>query len=228
MTTGIPHLCVCICTYKRLPFLKRLLTELAAQETDDLFTYSVVVADNDRERSAQRVVDEFAAAGSPMRVRYCVQPQQNIALTRNTAIAHADGDFIAFIDDDEWPIRRWLLTLFTACRDCDADGALGPVKPHFDEPPPTWVITGKFYARKVGGFAADFARWIVSHFATGQLLMLARYFHNMATLTIHFSRSIAAFFVLSMLSLIGSYVCLLREIFIATHTHLQRTLQMPM
>ena len=46
MTTGIPHLCVCICTYKRLPFLKRLLTELAAQETDDLFTYSVVVADN--------------------------------------------------------------------------------------------------------------------------------------------------------------------------------------
>src|SRR5437763_11371653 len=54
------------------------------------------------------------------------------------------------------------------------------------------VITGKFYARKVGGFAADFARWIVSHFATGQLLMLARYFHNMATLTIHFSRSIAA------------------------------------
>ena len=47
-------------------------------------------------------------------------------------------------------------------------------------------------------------------------------------LNAEFSRSIAAFFVLSMLSLIGSYVCLLREIFIATRTHLQRTLQMPM
>ena len=40
------------------------------------------------------------------------------------------------------------------------------------------------------------------------------------------SRSIAAFFVLSMLSLIGSYVCLLREIFIATRTHLRRAMQM--
>jgi hypothetical protein len=43
-------------------------------------------------------------------------------------------------------------------------------------------------------------------------------------LNAEFSRSIAAFFVLSMLSLIGSYVCLLREIFIATHTHLLRTM----
>src|SRR5436190_5149144 len=107
MTTEIPHVSVCICTYKRLPLLTRLLAELAAQDTDDLFTYSVVVADNDRERSAERVVDEFAAAGSPIGVSYCVQPQQNIALTRNTAIEHAPGDFIAFIDDDEWPTRRW-------------------------------------------------------------------------------------------------------------------------
>ena len=160
MTTEIPHVSVCICTYKRLPLLTRLLAELAAQDTDDLFTYSVVVADNDRERSAERVVDEFAAAGSPIGVSYCVQPQQNIALTRNTAIEHAPGDFIAFIDDDEWPTRRWMLTLFTTCRDCDADGVLGPVKPHFDEPPPRWVISGKFYDRPTypTGFVIDWRK----------------------------------------------------------------------
>jgi glycosyltransferase involved in cell wall biosynthesis len=147
MTNAMPHICVCICTYKRLPFLRRLLAELAGQETGGLFTFSVVVADNDRERSAARVVDEFVAAGSGLRVDYCVQPQQNIALTRNTAIEHAHGDFIAFIDDDEWPTPQWMLTLFTACRDRDADGVLGPVKPHFDEQPPTWVVSGKFYDR---------------------------------------------------------------------------------
>src|SRR6266704_1542729 len=116
MTTETPHVCTCRCTHKRLPFLRRLLAELAAQETGGLFTFSVVVADNDREQSAARVVDEFLATGSTIRVTYCVQPQQNIALTRNTAIEYADGDFIAFIDDDEWPTARWLLTLFTACR----------------------------------------------------------------------------------------------------------------
>jgi glycosyltransferase involved in cell wall biosynthesis len=138
---------VCICTYKRLPFLKRLLAELAAQDTDGQFTYSVVVADNDAHQSAATMVTESAAAAPHMQPAYCVEPRQNIALTRNKAIEHAKGDFIAFIDDDEWPTRRWLVTLYNACRDYEADGALGPVKPHFDEPPPRWVITGKFYDR---------------------------------------------------------------------------------
>src|SRR3954468_12143650 len=100
--TKTPHLCVCICTYKRLPFLRRLLAELDTQETDGLFTYSVVIADNDRDESARRVVDERTVT-STLQVSYCVEPRQNIALTRNKAIEHAHGDFIAFIDDDEWP-----------------------------------------------------------------------------------------------------------------------------
>ncbi len=47
MTTALPHICVCICTYKRRSYLERLLRELINQQTDDRFTYSVIVADND-------------------------------------------------------------------------------------------------------------------------------------------------------------------------------------
>ena len=157
--SGIPHISVCICTYKRLPFLRRLLAELAAQATDGLFTYSVVVADNDRHESAKAVVEEWSA-GSTLQVDYCLEPRQNIALTRNQAIANAKGDFIAFIDDDEWPTSSWLLTLFRACRDYGVDGALGPVKPHFDEQPPRWVVAGKFYDRPSypTGFVIDWRK----------------------------------------------------------------------
>jgi succinoglycan biosynthesis protein ExoM len=173
MTIAQEHICVCICTHKRIDFLKRLLTELAVQETGGLFTYSVVVADNDRDRSAAPVVDEFVAAGSGIRIDYCMQPQQNIALTRNTAVEHAHGDFIAFIDDDEWPTRRWLLTLFRACRDCEADGVLGPVKPHFDEQPPRWVVSGRFYDRPTypTGFVIDWKKG-----RTGNVLLKRRIF----------------------------------------------------
>ena len=156
----LPHICVCICTYKRLPFLKRLLAELAAQETDGLFTYSVVVADNDRQQSAAAVLDEFAAAAPSLHATYCVEPRQNIALTRNKAIEHASGDFVAFIDDDEFPTSRWLVTLFTACQRYGVDGVLGPVKPHFDEQPPRWVIDGRFYDRPSypTGFVIDWRK----------------------------------------------------------------------
>lgn len=62
MNKEIPHISVCVLTYKRLAFLKRLLSKIADQETDGLFGYSIVVIDNDSLRSAQAVVLEFADA----------------------------------------------------------------------------------------------------------------------------------------------------------------------
>jgi succinoglycan biosynthesis protein ExoM len=146
MTEKHPHISVCICTYKRPDFLKRLLGELGRQDTGGLFTYSIVVADNDHLRSGERVVADFAVA-SPISIRYCVEPRQNIAQARNKAIMNAKGDFVAFIDDDEFPIRQWLLALFKTLKEYKVDGVLGPVKPHFDAEAPQWVIEGGFYDR---------------------------------------------------------------------------------
>lgn len=140
---GVPHISVCICTYKRPDLLRLLLQELAAQDTEHLFTYSAVVVDNDPAESAR----EVASGSRTLAVRYVVQPVQSIPLTRNMAVVNSYGEFIAFIDDDEFPTRRWLLTLFRACRDYHVDGVLGPVKPHFDQQPPGWVIRGGFYDR---------------------------------------------------------------------------------
>jgi len=140
------HISVCTCTYKRPHLLSRLLKELGDQDTGGLFTYSLVVVDNDYLRSAEGVVSAFAAT-SMIPVLYCVEPQQNIARARNKAVENAHGDFVSFIDDDEFPTRSWLLTLFKACHEYGVDGVLGPVRPHFDEKPPKWVVKGKFYER---------------------------------------------------------------------------------
>src|SRR2546426_506134 len=111
MAANTSHISVCICTYKRPQLLKRLLEELAKQDPAGKFTYSIMVADNDHTQSAKPLVSEFAAI-SPVPIKYCVEPEQNIARVRNKAIAGADGDFIAFIDDDEFPTRGWLHSLF--------------------------------------------------------------------------------------------------------------------
>jgi len=80
-------------------------------------------------------------------VVYCVEPRQNIALARNKAVENAQGDFIAFIDDDEFPTPRWLLFLFRTHAANRADGVLGPVRCRFDEVPPKWVFKSKLYDR---------------------------------------------------------------------------------
>jgi succinoglycan biosynthesis protein ExoM len=159
MTSETNHISVCVCTYKRPRLLRRLLQGVREQDTSGLFTYSIVVVDNDQSRSAEPVVSEFAT-GSTIPVQYCLEPQQSIALARNRAIENSDGEFIAFIDDDEFPTQTWLLTLFNALNEYKVDGVLGPVKPHFDNEPPRWVVEGKFYDRPSypTGFVIDWRK----------------------------------------------------------------------
>ena len=78
-----------------------------------LFTYSVLVVDNHSAESAKGVVGSFASIGGHA-VNYFVEPEQNIACARNKALANASGQFIAFIDDDEYPENDWLFQLL-AC-----------------------------------------------------------------------------------------------------------------
>jgi succinoglycan biosynthesis protein ExoM len=143
-----PHVCVCICTYRRPLLLKRLLEELNQQETGDLFSFSVVVCDNDQAKSAEAVIADVRPSYS-VSIKYCVEPSQNIALARNKVVENATGEFLAFIDDDEFPAPGWLLKLFKTCNEYNVDGVLGPVLRHFDEIPPVWLRKSRFYVRRV-------------------------------------------------------------------------------
>src|SRR5579883_137369 len=145
-TPCIPRITVCICTYKRTRLLAALLKALDDQITESLFALDVVVVDNDREASAATVTEQFAAS-SRLTVIYRVEPKQGIALARNLAVANATGDFVAFIDDDEFPPPQWLATLFKTCVTRSVDGVLGPVQPHIEAGTPQWVIKGNFYNR---------------------------------------------------------------------------------
>jgi glycosyltransferase involved in cell wall biosynthesis len=140
------HICVCICTYKRPQLLDGLLNKLQAQKTGQVFSYSIVVADNDHEESAKNIVVARRHT-SIVSIEYAVEPRKHIALARNKAIQNAKGDFLAFIDDDEMPVDDWLYNLHRACLQYNADGVLGPVKPIFETQPPQWVVRAQLFER---------------------------------------------------------------------------------
>lgn len=146
MSIHPPRISVCICTFKRPALLARLLEALSRQQTDGRFSFDIVVSDDDEAHSARPVVDAFAVRESTA-VTYCSDPQQNIALARNNALRHANGEFIAFIDDDEFPEPEWLAHMLETCERYKVAGVLGPVRPHFDAPPPEWLVKGRFCER---------------------------------------------------------------------------------
>lgn len=135
------HVTVCVPTFKRSHMLHALLRMIIDQYTGGLFTMSVVVVDNDPDLSAHGVVEGFLK-NTGQELLYLPLPHPNIASARNLAVRASTGDYVAFIDDDEYPTERWLFSLVTTIQQYRVSAVLGPVLPHFDVPPPGWVKRG--------------------------------------------------------------------------------------
>src|SRR5687768_1859388 len=174
MVNCMDHITICVCTYKRPTLLLKLLNEVAAQETAGRFTFSVSIVDNDAEKSAEAVVSDYLKR-APYPIIYDSEPEQNIALARNRSVQNATGNYIAFIDDDEYPEPTWLLELYRTCRDFSADGVLAPVKPYFEGPAPRWATEGSFYNRPEHGTGYVIT---LSDARTGNVLLKRSVFGN--------------------------------------------------
>ena len=140
------HINVCICSYQRPDLLRRSLKSLGEQDTKGRFSFSLVVADNDALESGRSVVSEIAG-DFPVPITYCTETRRSISHARNKALEHANGDAIAFIDDDEFAERDWLHNLYVALAEHPVAGVLGPVRPFFDVEPPAWIRKGRFCER---------------------------------------------------------------------------------
>src|SRR5438105_1040200 len=150
-------LTVCIATYRRSDRLDLVLQDLKRQTR---LPDEIVVVDNDASGSARPVVDSHRTAMPSLPIHYEIQPQRNIALTRNRTVALANGDWLAFIDDDERAPETWLAQLLTAADKHQAHAVLAPVVPVVPEDAPAWIKRGRFY---------DFARM-----TSGELVPLNR------------------------------------------------------
>jgi glycosyltransferase involved in cell wall biosynthesis len=132
---------VAIPSFRRPSGLQRLLDALAVLETSA--QVSVLVADNDalRHEGADLCVSVAAQYRWPLSA--LIVAERGIAQTRNALIAHAlggtDADFIAMLDDDEWPEPHWLEALLAMQRATGADVVHGAVLRAFEKSPPAWA-----------------------------------------------------------------------------------------
>ena len=134
---------ICVATFRRPALLERLLTDLLAQQLPDGVSTHIIVVDNDAQESARPVIAAFQATSAS--VEYLTQPEQNIALTRNRALDHSQGELIAFIDDDESAPVGWLATLLATMERHAADVVLGPVTGILPPNAPDWIAKGRFF-----------------------------------------------------------------------------------
>jgi succinoglycan biosynthesis protein ExoM len=146
MFSKITSIDICIATYKRPEGLKKLLESIKLQHLSENLKLRLIVIDNDPEKSAQNVVYNVFL-NSDINYIYDIQPEKNIALTRNKALEYAIADYIIFIDDDEWVKPDWIEILLETSQKYNADVVFGSVIQHFPPDTPEWIIKGGFFNR---------------------------------------------------------------------------------
>jgi len=138
-------LSVMICTYRR-PSVAATIASVLGQALPDGWTMEIVVADNDGEPTGQAAVEGAAAPdGAP--VRYVHAPRQNISIARNACLNAAQGQWAAFIDDDEIAEPGWLAALIEAS--AEADVVFGRSRAVMEPGTPAWMADGAFHHNEI-------------------------------------------------------------------------------
>ena len=129
---------ILICTYNRAPFLDKVLRSLVDQEFEG--EHEIIVVDNNSTDESKAMVEKWMPlANSRCPIRYVFAASQGLSHARNVGAAAADGDVIAFIDDDATAEVKWLQRIVDNLADPSIACVGGKVIPEWSEPPPDWI-----------------------------------------------------------------------------------------
>ena len=133
-----------VCTYRR-EAVAETLASLGRQALPPDVALRVIVADNDATREAEgRIREAGRCAG--LDLVYVHAPQRNISIARNACLDAADGDWLAFLDDDETAAPGWLGALLAEAERGGWDAVLGPVKAVYGPEAAPWLAAGDFHS----------------------------------------------------------------------------------
>lgn len=159
---------VVVCTYNRAGLLPRTLEGLNAQEAPRDLRWELVVVDNNSTDGTREVIERFIPQ-APMPVSHVFEPEQGISAARNTGIAHARGEVIAFTDDDVRPAPDWVAMVGRVQRESGADLIGGRILPDWSGPVPRWLRDEPELAYCLAIMEHDKAERVVSTSQPGQI-----------------------------------------------------------
>lgn len=136
---------VIITTYNRKGELNELLSSLFAQSYNP---FEIIVIDN----ASSDGTSEFLEKNFGGRIRIFREGKKGHSYARNCGVEKAQGDVMAFIDDDALADKGWLLSIDRAFKETGADGVGGKALPLWEKPPPSYLSNSLKAQRYIGIF----------------------------------------------------------------------------
>ncbi|MDR0914209.1 MAG: glycosyltransferase [Oscillospiraceae bacterium] len=107
---------VIIPVYNVEKYLKRCVDSVLAQTYQD---FEIILVDDGSTDNGGKLCDEYAALND--RIRTIHQANGGLSAARNTGIDEANGEYISFIDSDDWIAETFLEVLYNTAVNNNAD-----------------------------------------------------------------------------------------------------------
>ena len=86
---------IIIPTYNSSPFIGKAIDSVLAQTYTD---YEIILVDDGSTDNTKEILEKYQD-----NITYILQPNQGVAIARNTGIRNSESEYIALLDsDDEW------------------------------------------------------------------------------------------------------------------------------
>ena len=107
---------VVIPVYNTKQFLRRCVDSVLQQTFTD---FEIILVDDGSSDGSSAICDEYAAMHKNIFTYH--QKNQGLALTRKNGVHYSSGDYVFFLDSDDWIEVGALSTLYTVAIGCHAD-----------------------------------------------------------------------------------------------------------
>ncbi len=164
-----PFASILIPTYRRTQLVCRAIECCLRQFSDVPEQIEIVVVDNCPTRSAEDVVKKHFSR-ELSRVRYIHEPMTGVSFARNSALRNAQGRFVIFLDDDQFPQEGWL-SAFIEVAKSGAKAAFGPISAKYDVQPAKHArILDAIFSRQIPVHNGDDISRLYPYLSTGNCL----------------------------------------------------------
>ncbi|WP_051656614.1 glycosyltransferase family 2 protein [Butyrivibrio sp. AE3004] len=119
---------VILTVYNRENYLSRCIDSILAQKN---VNFEIIIIDDGSTDSSPQICDEYASKYDNIRVIH--EKNAGLSVARNTGLDNVKGDFVFFIDDDDYLPEDSLYTLMKLQIENDADLVLGNYSEYLDD-----------------------------------------------------------------------------------------------
>lgn len=115
-----PLISIIIPIYKTEPYLRRCLNSIISQTYTNL---EIILVDDGSPDKSFKICSEYAAKDK--RIQIIRKKNGGLSDARNAGLDRCKGDFISFVDSDDWVEKRYVEKLFTLLTTTKADISIG-------------------------------------------------------------------------------------------------------